>query len=1522
MDQKVVQKIGKYEIVAELGQGGMGVVYKARDPFIGRLVALKTITPELVSDPEILKRFYREAQSAGTLQHPNIVTIYDLGEADGRPYIAMEFVEGESLQSIINRRARIPLAAKLKLVQQFCEGLDHAHKHGFVHRDVKPANILVTNDGVVKVVDFGIVHLESTNLTKTGMFLGTIHYASPEQINDGRVDSRSDLWSVTAVVYEFIAYKKAFDGSNIAAIIAKVLSAEPEPLSRLCPGVPVELDNVISKGLKKNIDERYQSLDEMLGGLLPIARGLQQTFIGDLLIEARDLRDKGDYNGAQEKVRAVLILDNTHAEAKRLYSEVSSEIHRVGPQQRAKKLVSEAEQAFSRGEFGEALKMLSEAEGLNPADTQARTLKEKALREQERQRELHEVFTDGQKSMKQGDLTTAERAFHRVLQLDQNHAQAAQFLQEIQQDRITRERDFRLKEVLWETDNLVSAGKYEEAQGKLLEIQQDFPNSEEITQKLQALDPLVRSQKLVQAGQRALEHGEYGEAVRALTAALEINPQDATAQELKERAVQERDRLRQVREALGNGQRAMRQGDPETAEREFQKVLQLDPANTQATALIGQVRQSLATREREEHFRAVLQQAEQLASQGKLEDAQHTLTELQQEFPDSNELHLKLQKLDQQMKVASLFTAGQQAFDQGEFGEAVRILTEAQELDAGNPHVRDLRTKAAQERDRLRQIREAISAGQKAMRAGDAAAAEREFQRALQLDPNNSQAQGLLAQVQKDRPAHPLDDRGKEILAQAERLMARKKFEEARRKLKDLQRAYPDAEEVKQKLQELNDLRSGAATPAAKPAPVEPPAAAGPTLSEAAKSMQLAEELRRSLQTPRAAEPAPTPKVPPPAAKMPAPEPAATIPMAQAPPLEAPPVQVAPVQTAQVQSPPVQTAPPQAPPLQATQVTESPAAAGGDFSATSMMPVLKSKAPAAPELTPPPPEPPPARKAQTPSAAMPPLQVEAPKKPTPARVTPSPAVIAQAEPAKKPPIIMIGAIVLAAILAIGGFMIFHKGKPAETTTTTSINTEATTTQNSQKLQDQQEQTLYDQAKDAADKQDWKTAEDKYESVIKINGKRAHDASAALETVRLQEQGKNKAEVEAKDFKEGMAAYNHGPKQYESAKADLQQVVNLNIPDSSDIQKAKDTIADIDNYLNAQTEYQAADSLVNRSDYDGAINQMEKIAGGGGPFAKLAKARIPEIQKLKTEMTANAALKADFDAAVKMEESNDLRGALQKFQEIQPKGGSLGSEAAKHIQTINDNLAKQTADTDWKNALAAENANPQDALSKMQQIASRPGPHQDDAKQQVQALNQKISDQADTDKFNDAVRKQQAGDMQSLQSAQAEFKALAGRPGPKAADSLDHYGQVTQMIAALNAPKQPEPKPPVTPPTTTSTPTTSAARTPTVTPLSGGDPQPYALPWHRGVVVPDYNVDGGLQPAGPLTVPPMKDAPPNSICVLKITVDENGNVTPNQVLTDNSGYGPDVQRAARSWKFKPPTAKGKPVQASISVRVTF
>ena len=153
----------------------MGVVYKARDPLLGRLVALKTITAGLAEQPELLKRFYREAQAAGGLQHPNIVTIYELGEESGTPYIAMEYLEGESLERIISRQTVLPLSQKLGYIVQVGRALEYAHQRGIVHRDIKPGNIVVLNDGVVKVVDFGIVHLTGTSMTQTGLVLSLIH---------------------------------------------------------------------------------------------------------------------------------------------------------------------------------------------------------------------------------------------------------------------------------------------------------------------------------------------------------------------------------------------------------------------------------------------------------------------------------------------------------------------------------------------------------------------------------------------------------------------------------------------------------------------------------------------------------------------------------------------------------------------------------------------------------------------------------------------------------------------------------------------------------------------------------------------------------------------------------------------------------------------------------------------------------------------------------------------------------------------------------------------------------------------------------------------------------------------------------------------------------------------------------------------------------------------------------------------------------------------------------------------------
>src|ERR1700758_3221136 len=213
----------------------MGVVYRARDPMINRLVALKTITIGVADDPALLQRFYREAQSAGGLQHPNIVTIYDMGEAGNLPYIAMELVEGENLEQVIARRPNLPITLKLVYAMQACRAFDYAHKRGIVHRDIKPGNVMLGKDGVVKVVDFGIARVLEASRTQTGMLIGTFAYMSPEQYHGEHADERSDVWSFGVMFYELLCYKRPFAGDTPASLMRSICDQQAEPLSKSIP---------------------------------------------------------------------------------------------------------------------------------------------------------------------------------------------------------------------------------------------------------------------------------------------------------------------------------------------------------------------------------------------------------------------------------------------------------------------------------------------------------------------------------------------------------------------------------------------------------------------------------------------------------------------------------------------------------------------------------------------------------------------------------------------------------------------------------------------------------------------------------------------------------------------------------------------------------------------------------------------------------------------------------------------------------------------------------------------------------------------------------------------------------------------------------------------------------------------------------------------------------------------------------------------------------------------------------------
>ena len=264
-------KIGKYEIVTTLGKGAMGVVYRARDPHIGREVALKTMLKELVEGAEEQQRFFREAQSAGNLKHVNIVTIYELGMDGETAFIAMELLEGRDLKQLMRAEPDLPMARKLDIMVKILEGLDYAHRKGVVHRDIKPANIHIGDDGHVKIMDFGIARVSTSEITKTGMVLGTVSYMSPEQVAGEKVDGRSDIFAVGVMLYELVTSKKPFPGETISTIIHKIISKEPEPFPT--GGLPPGIEQVIDHALAKNVEERYATAGQMALDLKALLKG-------------------------------------------------------------------------------------------------------------------------------------------------------------------------------------------------------------------------------------------------------------------------------------------------------------------------------------------------------------------------------------------------------------------------------------------------------------------------------------------------------------------------------------------------------------------------------------------------------------------------------------------------------------------------------------------------------------------------------------------------------------------------------------------------------------------------------------------------------------------------------------------------------------------------------------------------------------------------------------------------------------------------------------------------------------------------------------------------------------------------------------------------------------------------------------------------------------------------------------------------------------------------------------------------
>jgi tetratricopeptide (TPR) repeat protein/predicted Ser/Thr protein kinase len=397
-----MDRIGRYEILGEIGRGGFGVVYRAHDPVMRRNVAVKVLTA--VSDPTLLARFRSEAGTTGNLRHKNIITVYDYGEHDGQPFLVMELLEGRSLQEVIRDGPPLSLFEKVSVLLQVAEGLRFAHEQGVVHRDVKPSNVMLLNDGGARILDFGIARFldaSRTRHTMPGFILGTIEYMSPDQLQGVDAGPLTDIFSFGVTCYELLSGRQPFRADTIGRTMHLLAAADPAPLGQVVPGCPEDLQHVVRTALEKDRSLRYQSMQDLLFDLAPIEAALRKERALDLAAEAGRLIELGDFDHAQSSLNRVLELDPACEKGQALRREIQRRPERREPRQaealaaageqqqsravaqRCAALLAEAREAARQGDFPAAHRLAAEAAALDPPSTEPAGLAQQLAAEEQ-----------------------------------------------------------------------------------------------------------------------------------------------------------------------------------------------------------------------------------------------------------------------------------------------------------------------------------------------------------------------------------------------------------------------------------------------------------------------------------------------------------------------------------------------------------------------------------------------------------------------------------------------------------------------------------------------------------------------------------------------------------------------------------------------------------------------------------------------------------------------------------------------------------------------------------------------------------------------------------------------------------------------------------------------------------------------------------------------------------------------------------------------------------------------------------
>lgn len=552
----------------------MGTLWRARDPKIGgRTVAIKLLK-EGIDNDEIRRRFMQEANAAGVLEHENIVRIFDVGEHNGQPFIAMEYIDGETLSAWIRRREPASLIRKLRLIEELCDGLAYAHSFGIIHRDVKPANLMVERRrGRLKILDFGIAKLADSGITHAGALIGSFNYMSPEQVRGLPIDLRSDIFSVGAVMFELLSYRQAFPGGLADGVLGKIAEQPSPRLSEVMPGADPEVDRIVARALEKDPAQRYQDLSEMHRQLSRVRRRFERddsaehTVVGERPAAPRAVHTPTPVGTPRPGGRG-----RTAAEAERFA--------RIRAEQLEAHLAA-AQRAFDAGQFEEAIEHAYRASAVNEADPRPHDLRERAqlaLDEQEAVR----LIAQGRAALARGDLDDADALATRAREIRPQHPGLAELRQAIARAR----NQIAASAALSRARASFERREWTAAIRASTEAELHDPGLEEARAIRQRAQAALDEQRRIEAHEQAARHAvaearqlvsrqEYRAAVDLLAAfapphtlvTRELERLRAEVARIEELAARERARQERVRQAFEGARKALMQGAIDEARR-------------------------------------------------------------------------------------------------------------------------------------------------------------------------------------------------------------------------------------------------------------------------------------------------------------------------------------------------------------------------------------------------------------------------------------------------------------------------------------------------------------------------------------------------------------------------------------------------------------------------------------------------------------------------------------------------------------------------------------------------------------------------------------------------------------------------------------------------------------------------------------------------------------------------------------------------------------------------------------------